>query len=611
MGTEAVELLTRHQVGALCITLAELEFGLHRSGTDSRPSTLSRAPEATWLVDGYFYCSVRSPDLSFNSKINRSGRVPCGVLAHRAERLKTAEYALLFPDLPNSMRMLVKPANDAISSQVGVLAGLAPHFLRLRNTLHFHSIDTTDVIQPDDLISFILGVIHNSSKDRITIAGHGIGAAVGACLAVEIGTQTKANLRIQTCFIGAPKVGTTAFIDALTANVKNPLHISYERDLVRYYPDAGPIYASLENTEILSSASARATIADNPAANHDAICYAAMLDHSLVRGGNKSWQELLVQCGRLPGYIVELKPMYLRRLASWIYRRRGRIWSVVQGVLSYAARGIDWFIKSLFEHWKPAVASAAGVVLGATFLIHVDSPPVPIEVIAPVAGRVDDIPSAGSPVSPGSVLAKIDGRPPLFADKNTTTTIRQQLHGACLIDRNDLARFRSAIENVNASTITVHDNGRFVINAARNFDPYHKGEPNDPELFDGVEEIGKMYAGELDTLSDYVNQLRSFEQTMVDCDNREKYIDDFLIAADKVNDLFPVEIHAGMSGTVDSRTSDSEVRKLDLLLELKTVAKQGSSATATGSSMDPIEQKVKTFIRWLKNVSDSPTPKKP
>lgn len=110
----------------------------------------------------------------------------------------------------------------------------------------------------------------------LTIVGHSLGAALATYTAYEL-----ARPNVDARFFASPRVGNTEFAAAVAREVKNYRAYAYELDVVPRVP-FGWDYATLPGTTVLSPHAAACRIRLELDCFHHAICYASLLDASVV-----------------------------------------------------------------------------------------------------------------------------------------------------------------------------------------------------------------------------------------------------------------------------------------------------------------------------------------
>jgi triacylglycerol lipase len=127
------------------------------------------------------------------------------------------------------------------------------------------------------LVSCISAIVGNG---KLTVTGHSLGAALATYLALDLAKMLpdQVSLRI----FASPHPGDITFTDAVAAAVPDHVHYRNVADLVPRVP-LGLGYAHLPNTVDLSPTHDALHIRMNLGCLHHAICYAALLDPSVLQ----------------------------------------------------------------------------------------------------------------------------------------------------------------------------------------------------------------------------------------------------------------------------------------------------------------------------------------
>ena len=131
------------------------------------------------------------------------------------------------------------------------------------------------------------------------VVGHSLGAALATYLTFDL--ETLGNRRAKGVFVATPKPGSAEFAKAFDETVAEYVVYDYVRDMVPDLPPSFLGYRNLPRLIQLTADSVQAVIKDDVVSNHDALCYAAMLDYKLK--SPEQWKALLVRHDSMPDSI--------------------------------------------------------------------------------------------------------------------------------------------------------------------------------------------------------------------------------------------------------------------------------------------------------------------
>lgn len=132
--------------------------------------------------------------------------------------------------------------------------------------------------QPEPVVEGITAAI---GAGNVLVIGHSLGSALASYLAFDLASHSGSN-RVSACLLASPRPGDAAFAKAFDARVGTYKLYNYELDIVPRVP-VGPDYTDLPRVSWIGIDGAQARIRlGNLACHHHALCYASMLDFSLM-----------------------------------------------------------------------------------------------------------------------------------------------------------------------------------------------------------------------------------------------------------------------------------------------------------------------------------------
>ncbi|MEO6800105.1 MAG: hypothetical protein ABI178_09225 [Rhodanobacter sp.] len=127
------------------------------------------------------------------------------------------------------------------------------------------------------------GITQVVGAKNVTVAGHSLGAALGTYLAFDLASGALGQ-RVDAALVASPSPGDAKLAERFYDVVASYTVVNWERDDVPKVPPY-PFVAVRGSTQLtLDDVTVSPTNALDPACNHHAICYARMLDPTLVLG---------------------------------------------------------------------------------------------------------------------------------------------------------------------------------------------------------------------------------------------------------------------------------------------------------------------------------------
>jgi len=121
------------------------------------------------------------------------------------------------------------------------------------------------------------GVAQLVGAGTVTVAGHSLGSALATYLTSDIAKRL--GPRVSACLFASPRTGDQAWVNLFAATVGQYRLFNYVLDIVTHVPTIG--YVALHKATVIQPATAQASIKLDLFCDHHAICYCAMIDHTV------------------------------------------------------------------------------------------------------------------------------------------------------------------------------------------------------------------------------------------------------------------------------------------------------------------------------------------